>query len=56
MMARRDNPRVIIADWISGFVGDDHPLEHWLLSADQLIGWLRDEGWEITPTTGHTNG
>ncbi len=38
----------IIADWISGFVGDDTPLDEHRPAARHLLGWLRDEGWEIT--------
>jgi hypothetical protein len=51
-MSEQRDARTIIADWIGGFVGDDNPLEHWLVSADQLVGWLRDEGWEITESDG----
>lgn len=43
-------PIEILADWISGFVGDDKPVEAWEPDAQIIVEWLADEGYQITRT------
>lgn len=46
-MTETRTPEQIIADWLSGYNGDDNPARYESY-ARQLIGWLRDEGWVIS--------
>jgi hypothetical protein len=49
MIGQHRDPVTIITDWIVGFTGDDRPpyADDWRLNAEQLVGWLKDEGWEF---------
>jgi hypothetical protein len=42
-------PEEVIADYLGEFVGVDQSEAYEHPSAQVLIRWLRDEGWQITP-------
>lgn len=49
--AFRRDPAAVIADFLNQFVADE-PDAFDRPDPRTLIRWLRDEGWQITPTRG----